>query len=62
MRRHKISLMGLTEIRWKGRGDIESDEFRISYSGGEKIQQGVSLLLLCKEAAKAVKKVEGMID
>ena len=45
MRRHEISLMGVTEIRWKGRGDIESDGFRILYAGGEKSQQGVNLLL-----------------
>ena len=50
-----ISLMGLTEIRWKGRSDIEDDGFRILYSGGEKSQREVNLLL-CKKAAKAVKK------
>ena len=35
MRRHNISLMGLTEIRLKGRGDIEDDGFRILYLGSE---------------------------
>ena len=57
MRRHNISLMGLTEIRWKRRGDIENDGFRILYSKGEESQRGVSLLL-CKKAAKAVKEME----
>ena len=35
MRRHNISLMGLTGIRWKGRDDIEDDGFSILYSRGE---------------------------
>ena len=61
MRRHNISLMGLTEIRWKGRGDIEEDRFRILYSRSEESKRGVSLLL-CKKAAKAVKEVECISD
>ena len=53
--------MGLTEIRWEGRDDIEDDGFRIVNSGGEESQRGVSLLL-CKEAAKAVKELECISD
>ena len=57
MRRHNISLMGLTEIRWKRRGDIEDDGLRILFQEGKRVS-----LFLCMETANVVKEVECISD
>jgi endonuclease/exonuclease/phosphatase family metal-dependent hydrolase len=45
MKRAEINILGLSEVRWKGQGDFMTDEYRIIYSGGEKGQRGVAMIL-----------------
>ena len=40
-----MNVLGLSEVRWKGQGDYMSDDYRIIYSGGEKGQRGVAVVL-----------------
>jgi exonuclease III len=42
--RAEINILGLSEVRWKGQGYFR-DEYRIIYSGGEKGQRGVAMIL-----------------
>ena len=35
MRRNKVDVMGLSEVRWEQCGELMSDEFRIFYSSGD---------------------------
>jgi len=51
----KWSIMGLSEVRWTGAGEIEKDECKIIYAGrsDNKHQDGVALILK-KEAIKAL--------
>ena len=53
MDRYGLSVLGLSEVRWKGEGDFESDGVRVIYSGGSESQRGVAILL-DKETAKRV--------
>lgn len=49
MRRMKLDILGISEMRWRGTGDFWSDEYRVIYSGteeGERTgQKGVAIIL-----------------
>ena len=53
MRRYKLNVLGVTEVRWLDEGDFESDKYRVIYSGGEERQTGAAVLL-DRDAAKRV--------
>ena len=61
MEKNELSILGLSEIRWKGIGDFESGEFRIIYSGGMECQRGVGFVL-DREASGRVISVEQCSD
>lgn len=61
MTSYKVNIIGLTEVRWHGTGDIWSDDCRIIYSGGQESQRGVAFMM-DKESAKCVKRVECISD
>ena len=61
MRRHKLGILGLSEVRWKEGEDFESEEFRVCYAGGKESQRGVAIIL-DKEMAKRVLKVDMISD
>jgi hypothetical protein len=68
MKTNGLSVLGLSEVRWRKekegeeeRGDFMSDDVRVIYSGGEKCQRGVAVLL-DKEWAKRVIGVEKKND
>ena len=45
MERLNISILGLSEVRWKGADRIKSGKHNIIYSGGDKREQGVGIIL-----------------
>ena len=45
MIRLNVNILGICETRWKSNGDIKSDEHRMIYSGGDKHERGVGLIL-----------------
>src|SRR6218665_1288432 len=49
------SIMGLSEVRWTGSGELDRDDYKIIHSGrpDNKHQDGVALILK-KEAARAM--------
>ncbi|XP_063613194.1 craniofacial development protein 2-like [Penaeus indicus] len=53
-RKRKISILGLAEMRWKGPGHKTSDGYKVLYSGGDKHDAGVGIIL-DSETAKAIK-------
>ncbi|XP_011674927.1 craniofacial development protein 2-like [Strongylocentrotus purpuratus] len=61
MQRYNMDLFALTEVRWLDSGDFMSDEFRVIYSGGKVRQCGVALLL-DKQTAKNVCRIEAVSD
>src|SRR6266581_8707580 len=48
MGRYRLSILGVSEVRWKGQGDFVSDGVRIIYSGGEECQRGVAIMVDAK--------------
>ena len=45
MDRLQIDILGMSEVRWPGAGSIEKNSARMIYSGGEKAERGVGILL-----------------
>jgi hypothetical protein len=37
--------VGASEVRWKGQGEIRSGHYTMHYSGGEKSERGVAILV-----------------
>ncbi len=56
MKRNKISILGLSETRWKNSGDFENDGYRILYSGGNKHERGVAVVIH-KDYARRITKI-----
>ena len=54
MRRLHVNIMGVSEARWTGSGKLISDSMTIIYSGGEKHEGGVAMIL-DEEISKCVK-------
>jgi hypothetical protein len=40
-----MSIMGVTEVRWKGQGEIHSRDYTMCYSEGEKSKSGVAIVV-----------------
>ena len=45
MQKYNIETLGISEMRWTGNGTIQSDGCQVLYSGGEKHEKGVGLIL-----------------
>lgn len=45
MERMNISILGLSEVRWQGAGEIQSENHKIIYSGGNGSERGVAVIL-----------------
>ena len=39
MKRGKINILGLSEVRWKDGGDFISDGYRVNYTGGKEVNE-----------------------
>ena len=56
-----LKIIGLSEVRWEGLGEIVSGDFTMYYSGGEKAERGVAVMLR-NEVAKSVVNVQCISD
>ena len=45
MNRLNLDILGLCEVRWKDCGDFEDINVRVIYSGGERAERGVAIVL-----------------
>lgn len=65
MKKNKIELMGLGEVRWIGEGELIVDEYKIVYKGGEKKKEyGVGFIYkqsLDKNVTKIIPKSDRVI-
>ena len=55
MKLHELSILGLSETRWKGNGDYMENGYRVIYAGGSKKQNGVAVILDKHQADKVIK-------
>ncbi|XP_042883267.1 uncharacterized protein LOC122260182 [Penaeus japonicus] len=53
MSRMKINILRICETRWKHNGDFQTDDYRMLYSGGDRHERGVGIIM-DKERAKCV--------
>jgi len=55
MARLKINILLVSETRWIGEGDFNSDDYRVLHSGGEERHRVA--LILDKRTARSVQKI-----
>ena len=61
MTHRNVNIIGITEVRWHGTGDIWNDNYRVIYSGEQESQTGLAIMM-DKKTAKCVKKVQCISD
>jgi hypothetical protein len=45
MEKNGVFVMGASEVRWKGQGEVCSGDYTRYYSGGEKSGRGVAIVV-----------------
>ena len=45
MKKNDLSILGVSEVRWKGQGEIRSGHYTVFYSGGERAVRGVAIVV-----------------
>ncbi|XP_008484663.1 craniofacial development protein 2-like, partial [Diaphorina citri] len=64
MKRYNMDILGLSEVRWEGEGEITSGEYKMVYKGGEKKEKGVGLIFkqsMDNNIVKVIPKSERVI-
>jgi hypothetical protein len=55
MQKTAVSVLAVSEVRWKGEGETRSDEFMV-YSGGERAEKGIVIVVHKSIVTSVVKK------
>jgi len=45
MRKNEVSALGVSEVQWRGQGEIRSGDYTVYYSGGERAERGVAIVV-----------------
>jgi hypothetical protein len=45
MEKNGVSVMGVSEVKWKGQGEICSGDYIMYCSEGEKLERGVAIVV-----------------
>uniref|UniRef100_A0A8D8Z0H2 Craniofacial development protein 2 n=1 Tax=Cacopsylla melanoneura TaxID=428564 RepID=A0A8D8Z0H2_9HEMI len=61
MRRQKLDILGISEMRWNGTGDFWSEDYRIIYSGPEEERTGINGVGIVLEKALGL-RVTGYVQ
>jgi hypothetical protein len=59
MQKNAVSVLGVSEVRWKGQGEIRSGNYTVCYSGGDRAERGVAIVVH-KSIVKSVVKKSAM--
>jgi len=57
MQKNDVSVLGVSEVRWKGQGEIRSGDYTVYYLGGERAERGVGILVHKSLVRSVVKKI-----
>ncbi|PNF37355.1 hypothetical protein B7P43_G17906 [Cryptotermes secundus] len=57
MQKNEESVLGVSEVRWKGQGEIRSGNYTVYYSGGERAERGVAIVVHKSVVRSVVKKI-----
>jgi exonuclease III len=56
MQKNAVSVLGVSEVRWKGEGEIRSGEYTVYYCGGDRAERGVAIVEHKSVVKSVVKK------
>jgi exonuclease III len=45
MQKNAVSVLSVSELRWKGQGEIRSDDYTVYYCGGDRAERGVAIVV-----------------
>jgi hypothetical protein len=45
IKKNEVSILGVSKVRWKGQGEIRSGDYTVYYSGGERAEKGVAIVV-----------------
>jgi hypothetical protein len=45
MLKDEVSVLGVSEERWKGQGEIKCGDYAMYYSGGERAENGLAIVV-----------------
>ena len=57
MKKNEVSVLGVSEVRWKGQGEIRRFDYTVYYSGGERAERGVAIVVHKNIVISVVKKI-----
>jgi exonuclease III len=57
MQKNEVSVLGVSEVRWKGQGEIRSSDYTVYYSGGDRAERGVEIVVHKSVVRSVVKKI-----
>ena len=57
MQKNEVSVLGVSEVRWKGQGEIRSGDYTVYYLGGERAERGVAIVVHKMIVRSVVKKI-----
>jgi len=57
MQKNEVSVLGVSEVRWKGQGEIRSDDYTLYYSGSERAEKAVAIVVHKSIERSVVKKI-----
>ena len=57
MQKNKVSVLGVSEVRWTGQGEIRSGDYAAYYSRGECAERGVAIVVHKNIVRRVVKKI-----
>ena len=57
MKKNEVSVLGVSEVRWKGQGAIRSGDCTVYYSRGERAERGVAIVVYKSIMRSVVKKI-----
>ena len=52
-----MSVLGVSEVRWKGQGEIRSGDYTVYYSGGEQAERGEAIVVHKSIVRSVIKKI-----
>ena len=60
--KNEVSVLGISEVRWKGQGEIRSGDYTVYYSGVEQAERRVAIVVHKSIVRSVVKKIFVMTE
>ena len=57
MQKNEVPVLGVSEVRWKEQGEIRIGDYTVYYSGGERDEKGVAIVVHESIVRSVVKKI-----